>query len=96
MAKSDDRMASGDAISSYLHLHLTTGVGPTIFRQLLQIFGSASAALKADRSALASVEGIGRMRADRIVSARRQVDVEKELSLIAKAGVGLLCWDSQS
>ncbi len=89
-------MAHGDAISSYLHLHLTAGVGPTIFRQLLQTFGSASAALKADRSALACVEGIGRIRADGIVSARRQVDVDKELSLVAKAGVDLLCWDSPS
>ncbi len=93
MARMNDSMADGDAISSYLHLHLTAGVGPTIFRQLLQTFGSASAALKADRSALACVEGIGRIRADGIVSARQQVDVDKELSLVAKAGVELLCWD---
>ncbi len=92
--RTNDRIADGDAISSFLHLHLTAGVGPTIFRQLLQTFGSASAALKADRSALACVEGIGRIRADAIISARRQVDVNKELSLVAKAEVTLLCWDS--
>ncbi len=92
----DAPMAQGDAISSYLHLHLTAGVGPTIFRQLLETFGSASAALKADRSALACVKGIGRIRADGILSAREQVDVDKELSLVAKAGAQLLCWESPS
>ena len=81
----DDQMAHGDAISSYLHLQLTAGVGPTIFRQLLRTFGSASAALKADHSALACVEGIGPVRASRIIASRRQVDVDKELKLVAKA-----------
>lgn len=96
MAMIDAPLDHGDAISSYLHLHLTAGVGPTIFRQLLETFGSASAALKADRSALACVEGIGRVRADGICSARGEVDVEKELSLVVKAGAQLLCWDSPS
>lgn len=89
-------MGHGDGISSYLHLHLTAGVGPTTFRQLLETFGSASAALQADRSALASVKGIGPVRADGILSSRGEVDVEKELSLVSKAGAQLLCWDSPS
>ena len=85
----NDPMAHDDAISSHLHLHLTAGVGPTIFRQLLQTFGSASAALRADRSALATVEGIGRIRADGILSSRQQVDVDKEAGTIAITDNGI-------
>ena len=83
-----------DSIRSWLQLHLTPGVGPTIFRQLLDTFGSASAALRADGSALASIKGIGSATADKIVAARSQVDVEKELNLVSKEGVSLLSWDS--
>lgn len=91
---SDYKLSDDDAVASFLHLHLTSGVGPTIFRQLLATFGSPAKAIRADRAALASVKGIGSIRADRIVSARREVDVDKELKLIAKAGVDLLCWDN--
>ena len=92
----EGQMNNDDEIRSWLHLHLTSGVGPTIFRQLLDTFGSASAALRADRSALASITGIGSLRAERIASARAQVAVDKELSLIAKEGIALLTWDSQA
>lgn len=79
---------------SWLHLHLTSGVGPTIFRQLLETFGSAETALRADRSALVSTKGVGAVIADKIVSSRSQVDVDRELELVSKAGVTLLSWDS--
>ena len=79
--------------SAWLHLHLTSGVGPTVFRQLVDVFGSPGAALKADRSALASVKGIGPTRADQIIASRTQVDLAKELELAKKAGVSLLTWD---
>ena len=78
---------------SWLHLHLTAGVGPTIFRQLLETFGSAEAALRADRSALISAKGIGSITADRIVTSRAQVDIDKELELVQRSGVALLSWD---
>jgi DNA processing protein len=81
---------------SWLHLHLTAGVGPTIFRQLLETFGSAEATLRADRSALVSTKGVGSITADKIVSSRSQVDVDKELELVSKAGVTLLSWDSSA
>ena len=81
-------------IRSWLHLHLTSGVGPTIFRQLLETFGSAKVALRADRSALVSTKGVGPVTADGIVSSRSQVDVDAELQLISKVGVTLLTWNS--
>ena len=91
-----EQMGEEDKMRIWLHLHLTNGVGPTIFRQLLETFGSPSAALRADRSALASVKGIGSVKADTIVSSRAQVDVDKELNLVSKAGVILLSWQSAS
>lgn len=87
-------MSNNGGIRSWLHLHLTSGVGPTIFRQLLEAFGSPTAALRADRSALASITGIGSATAGKLVSARGQVNVDRELDLAAKAGIGLLGWDS--
>lgn len=81
---------------SWLHLHLTSGVGPTIFRHLIDAFGSASAALRAGRAALACVDGIGRVTADRIASSRAEVNVAGELDLVSKHGVSLLTWNSQA
>lgn len=90
----DGRNSDSRQMRSWLHLHLTARVGPTIFRQLLETFGSAEAALRADHSALVSTKGVGSITADKIVSSRSQVDVDKELELVSKAGVTLLSWDS--
>ena len=94
MEEFGDAVRHNSVTRSWLHLHLTAGVGPTIFRQLLETFGSAEAALRADRSALVSARGIGAVTADKIVSSRSQVDVDKELELVSKSGVTLLSWAS--
>ena len=90
-----DQPVADPGLSSWLHLHLTAGVGPTIFRHLVDAFGSASAALCAGRGTLACVDGIGRVTADRIASSRAEVDVANELELVSKHGISLLTWNSK-
>ena len=70
-----DPNSEDEGLSSFLHLHLTAGVGPKIFAQMMETFGSARAALRADRSALAGVKGIGHVRAEAIISARKKVNI---------------------
>jgi DNA processing protein len=85
-----DPTADRAALEPILRLHLTDGVGPVTFGNLLAHFGSADAALGASESALAQVPGIGPATAREIVRSRDAVDLAGEFALIDKLGVTVL------
>ncbi len=73
-------------------LHLTHAVGAVRIARLMRAFGSAAAAWSASEVALAAIPGIGARVAARIVRRRQQVDVDRELSRAADAGVRVVTW----
>jgi DNA processing protein len=77
-------------LESTLRLHLTDGVGPVTFANLVERFGSADAALGASEQALMGVPGIGPVIARRIVDSRDKADVTGELEQAAEFGVTVL------
>ncbi len=72
-----------------LALHLTPGIGPTRIAALLEHFGSAERVRQARPDELIAVPGIGGHLAHELPRALREIDVEKELALVEKAGACL-------
>jgi DNA processing protein len=70
-----------------VRLTLINGIGPLTSRALLERFQSAGKVLDATPSALRQVQGVGPKLADRIAHARREIDVEAEISLCRRLGV---------
>ena len=77
-------------IDQWLKLIRAEGVGPTLFKRLLDCFGDVETILGASSAQLTKVEGIGNKTAERIVRTRRDFDTEKELALADKLGVWLI------
>ncbi len=77
-----------------LCLTMVSGVGPNLFRSLIERLGSPTAVLDAPRSRLRDVPGIGVKLAERIAAARREKDVEHELAECERLGVRVLTPDS--
>src|SRR5262245_51811946 len=73
---------------------MVSGVGPILFRALVERLGSPTAVLDAPMSRLRDVPGIGPKLADRIVAARRESNVEQELADCERLGVRILTADS--
>lgn len=90
MSENFTSVASSDAID-HLRWSLTPEVGPVRFGRILEMFGSAGAALGAGAGRLAQIEGIGHETAQRIASERDRVDVAPELELAAVHGVRIVC-----
>lgn len=77
-------------IELWLKLIRAEGVGPTLFRRLLDFFGDMESIFGASVSQLTKVEGIGNRTAERIRASLHSFDVEKELSLSEKLGVWII------
>lgn len=73
-----------------LCLSMVSGVGPNLFRALVERLGSPAAVLDAPMSRLRDVPGIGIKLAERIVAARRECNVEQELADCERLGVRLI------
>lgn len=71
-------------------LAMIPGVGPRSARALLAKFGDARAILSASIASLREVEGVGPKLAERINASRREIDLEAELELCSKHGVGFI------
>ena len=82
-------------IELWLKLIRAEGVGPTLFKRLLEYFDDVETILGASSSQLTKVEGIGNKTAERIVRTRRDFDAEKELALADKLGVWLIHLDDE-
>jgi DNA processing protein len=73
---------------------MVSGVGPNLFRALIERLGSPTAALDASMSRLRDVPGIGVKLAERIAAARRECKVDQELADCERLGVRILTADS--
>ncbi len=77
-------------ITRWLQLIGAEGVGPTLFKRLLEQFGDIERVLGASAVQLTKVAGIGQKTADRILRTRRDFDAQKELALADKLGVWVI------
>jgi DNA processing protein len=81
---------SVDRVAAEVLLSLVPGVGPRIRKTLLRHFGSAQAVLAAAVSDLREVPGIGAKISRAISTARREIDVEAELTLCRERNVAVI------
>jgi DNA processing protein len=79
-----------DAREALVALNMTEHVGPVRLRQLLEVFGEATAILQASKSQLTRVPGIGDEVADSIASWEKNVDLAGELKRIADFGCSIV------
>jgi DNA processing protein len=81
------------ALSHWVQLALTEGIGPILTSRLVDATGGAEAACQANANLLRSVEGIGSAKSQQIVDALRRAatEVEAELERAQAAGVSLIC-----
>ncbi|WP_315852001.1 DNA-processing protein DprA [Tautonia rosea] len=86
---------SGDdrSLLDLLCLAMIPGIGPLTSRALLEHFGSAAKVLSASLSDLKRVPGVGPKLAEKIVSARRELDPEVELERCRQRGVRPIPFD---
>ena len=81
-------------LESLVALNLTGLVGAALHRRLCERFGSARAALRAPRSELKRVQGIGEITSAAIVEQSRSRAAAEEIALAAAGGVTLLAHGS--
>ncbi|HKS16863.1 MAG TPA: DNA-processing protein DprA [Planctomycetota bacterium] len=77
-------------LESLVALNLTGLVGAALHRRLCERFGSARAALRANRADLRRVHGIGEITSEAIVEAARSGEAAREIELAASEGVSIL------
>lgn len=79
----------------WLHLSLTSGIGPVLIRRMIELAGSPEAATRLSRRDLQQVEGIGLAKAQSIHGSLQSAgaQAEKELASAAEMGLTLLCPD---
>ena len=75
-----------DSHEAHVALNLNEGVGPVRVRQLLEFFGDAPSILKASKSQLLQVRGIGEDTAESIASWEKSTDLTSELKRITDSG----------
>jgi len=79
--------ADAETLRATLQLALLPGVGPGVYRSLMERFGSPQAALGAPWAQLCSVRGVGDVIAKRVASAHELVDVDEELKRCQDHGI---------
>ena len=77
----------------WVAFNIVQGIGPVRLRALLDYFGDLETAWNADSTELERGGLNGRPLAN-LISARTELDVDRELEKIAQAGVQVLTWDS--
>lgn len=77
-------------VAATLRLSLVSGVGPLLYRALIERFQTPEAVLAAPASELRLVEGIGEKLARNIVTANGEIDVEEELQLCRENGIEIV------
>src|SRR5665213_2709464 len=75
-----------DTREAFIALNMIDGIGPVRVRQLLEHFADAPAILRASRSQLEQVRGIGPEISDAIVNWEKNVDLSGELKRLEQFG----------
>lgn len=81
-----------DRKSAHLLLNLLPEIGPLRIHRLLLNFGSPEEIFKASNKDICQIGDIGEELAKKILSAPKEIDLEKELKLIEKHNVKLIFW----
>lgn len=81
-------------LRAVLRIHLADGVGPVLFRRLVDSFGDAESVVEASSPQWRKVEGVGPKTAE-AMSAVTERDVDEEISLAGKHGVEIICDDDE-
>src|SRR5262245_106284 len=71
-------------------LHLVPGIGPRLLEAMLERFGSATDALRADPAEFLDIPHIGPSVAGKLAAALDNRDVDAELAFLEKHGVRML------
>jgi len=71
-------------LESLIALNMVEGLGPITIKRLIDFFGSAEKALRADAGQLRQIEGIGQEKAARVSQALRGTDASAEIAAIEK------------
>lgn len=79
-----------DTLADTLRLSLVPGIGPRLYKALVDHFGSPAAVLAAPASQLREVQGIGAKLSQTVARARSEIDVEAQLELARRHGVTLV------
>ena len=79
-----------DALTAALRLAFVPGVGPRMHKELLSAFGSPAAVLSAPASDLLELPGVGPKLIRRILGARTDVEVEREIEICRSNGISIL------
>lgn len=74
----------------WIALNAISGLGPQRGRELLKSFGSPEAILNASEHKLRKISGLGEVLARKIVNWRKEIDIAKELELIAKKNIKVI------
>ena len=85
-----------ESLEAALRLQLVPGVGPRVYGDLIQRFGSAENALYAPPQELRAVPGVGAKLMQAIINAETQIDVSKVLATCKANGIGILDRDDPS
>jgi DNA processing protein len=89
-AQGAEQAVGADPLLDRLCLSLVSGVGPRLYRALVDHFGSASAVLNAPMSELRMVPGIGAKLSQAVSRAREQIDAADELQFCRQQGIAIL------
>jgi DNA processing protein len=77
-----------------VRLSMVSGIGPRLYRQLVESFGSAESVLRAAPAALRGVRGIGAKLAREISRAEETIDVDAEWTRCRQFGIDLIASDA--
>lgn len=77
-------------IALWLKLIRADGIGPTLFKRLLEYFGGVERIFTASVAELTKIEGIGNKTAESIARTRDAFDADSELALADKLGVWVI------
>lgn len=83
-------MTALDERLSYIVLNMISGVGPARCDQLIERFGSATAALTASSAEVSRVPGIGKSVAEKIANWRDTCELDAELAMAERSGVKII------
>ena len=85
-----NQTTGADSLLDRLCLSLVSGVGPRLYKALVDHFGSASAVLAAPMSELRMVPGIGAKLSQAVSRARDEIDATQEIEFCRQQGIALV------